>query len=51
MITDATDDDNGRYPAYYGHGHAAMSVMAAASNNGQGVAGINWNSSVLVADV
>lgn len=51
MITDATDDDNVRYPNYFGHGHAAMSVMAAASNNGAGVAGINWNSSVLVADV
>jgi hypothetical protein len=51
MITDATDDDNTRAPNYYGHGHAAMSVMSAAANNGTGIAGINWNSSVLVADI
>lgn len=48
LITDALDDDNFND---YGHGHSAISIMASASNNGSGVAGINWNSSVYVSDV
>lgn len=34
-----------------GHGHSAINVMAAAANNTTGIAGINWNSPVLVHDV
>lgn len=48
LITDSTDDDGFRD---YGHGHSAISVMASTANNSSGVAGINWNSSVYVADV
>lgn len=48
LITDPTDDNNG---ASYGHGHSAISIMSANPNNGAGIAGINWNSPVLVTDV
>jgi subtilisin family serine protease len=48
LITDPTDDDN---RAGSGHGHSAISVMASISDNGDKVAGINWNSSVFVNDV
>jgi hypothetical protein len=48
LITDSTDDDNYRD---YGHGHCATSVMASTANNGSGIAGINWNSSVYMTDV
>ena len=48
LITDASDDDNFND---YGHGHSAISIMAGAANNGSGIAGINWNSSVYVNDV
>jgi len=34
-----------------GHGHLAINVMSATANNGSGIAGINWNSRVLVHDV
>ncbi|MDX2241922.1 MAG: S8 family serine peptidase [Leptolyngbyaceae cyanobacterium bins.302] len=33
-----------------GHGHTAISVMAAIANNTSGITGINWNSPVLVHD-
>jgi serine protease len=48
LVTDPTDDDN--YGGN-GHGHMAISVMSSAANNGSGIAGINWNSSVYVNDV
>ncbi len=48
LITDATDDDNYKD---YGHGHSATSVMGSNANNGYGIAGINWNSSVYMTDV
>ncbi len=48
LVTDATDDDN--YGGN-GHGHMAISVMSATANNGSGIAGINWNSTVYVNDV
>ena len=48
LITDASDDDNYND---YGHGHSAISIMGAATNNSSGTAGINWNSSVYVNDV
>ena len=48
LITDPSDDDNNRS---YGHGHRAISVMAATPNNNEGIAGINWVSDVYVADV
>jgi hypothetical protein len=48
LIVDSTDDDNFRDN---GHGHQAISVMSSTPNNGSGVAGINWNSNVMVADV
>ncbi|MEH2119192.1 S8 family serine peptidase [Nostoc sp.] len=48
LITDPTDDDNYDPP---GHGHEAISIMSSTANNGSGVAGINWNSSVYVNDV
>lgn len=52
LITDSTDDDNfSTTSGSYGHGHKAISVMASTANNGSGVAGINWNSSVYVTDV
>ncbi len=35
----------------YGHGHMSVSVMSGTPNNGQFVAGINWESDVLVANV
>lgn len=46
-------DKNGvsLYNGTYGHGHAAVSVMASNANNGSGVAGINWNSDIIVRDV
>jgi hypothetical protein len=50
LITDASDDDNGRDDGY-GHGHSSISVMAATPNNGTGIAGINWGSRVLVSDM
>ncbi|MEG4995347.1 SBBP repeat-containing protein, partial [Microcoleus sp. B4-C5] len=34
-----------------GHGHMAISVMSSTTNNGSGVAGINWNSQVIVNDL
>ena len=48
LITDATDDDN---YGDSGHGHRAISIMSATPNNQMGIAGINWNSNVLVHDV
>jgi serine protease len=57
LITDPTDDDNGvlnipqNYPFGIGHGHQAINIMAATSNNGTGIAGINQVSDVMVADV
>jgi serine protease len=58
LMTDPTDDDNDivngipqNYPYGLGHGHQAVSVMAGAANNGMGVAGVNTQSSVMVADV
>jgi hypothetical protein len=48
LLVDPTDDDNNRS---YGHGHQAISVMAATANNNEGIAGINWVSDVYVADV
>jgi uncharacterized delta-60 repeat protein len=51
LLTDAAADDNTYYPGYYGHGHAAISLMAATANNGNGITGINWGSRVLVRDV
>ncbi|MEH1850065.1 MAG: S8 family serine peptidase [Nostoc sp.] len=48
LITDPTDDDNTNTP---GHGHQAISIMSSTANNGSGIAGINWNSSVYVNDV
>ncbi|MEH2241399.1 S8 family serine peptidase [Nostoc sp.] len=48
LITDPTDDDNVNRP---GHGHQAISIMSSTANNGSGIAGINWNSSVYVNDV
>jgi len=52
LITDATDDDNTPDNMYdYSHGHMATSVMASTANNGSGIAGINWNSSVYMTDV
>jgi subtilisin family serine protease len=35
----------------YGHGHAAISIMASTTNNGSGISGINWNSQVIVNDL
>ena len=56
LVTDARDFSNysqlpADYPYFVGHGHQAMSVMAAATNNGQGVAGINQVSNVFVVNV
>ena len=48
LVTDPTDDDN--YGGN-GHGHQAISVMSATANNGSGIAGINWNSTMYVTDV
>lgn len=42
----ANDDFND-----YGHGHAAISIMAGTANNASGTAGINWNSPVYVNDI
>ncbi|HEY9833264.1 MAG TPA: S8 family serine peptidase [Stenomitos sp.] len=42
----ANDDFND-----YGHGQAAISIMAGTANNASGTAGINWNSPVYVNDV
>ncbi len=33
---------------YHGHGTGIASIIAAATNNGQGVAGINWNARIMV---
>jgi len=35
----------------YSYGTAAQGIIAAASNNGQGISGINWNSPVQTIDV
>ena len=52
LSLDPTDDDNGDDNSiYYGHGHKAISVMASTGNNRSGIAGINWNSPVMVHDV
>jgi uncharacterized delta-60 repeat protein len=48
LLTDPSDDDN---TTDWGHGHAAVSVLAGTANNSTGVAGINWTSPVLVNDV
>ncbi len=48
LLTDSGDDDNF---ANEGHGHQAISVMAATPNNAEGIAGINWNSPVMVTDI
>ncbi|MEM9543200.1 MAG: S8 family serine peptidase [Cyanobacteria bacterium P01_E01_bin.42] len=48
LIVDATDIDGYEN---YGHGHAATTIMSATSNNNFGVAGINWESDVYVANV
>lgn len=34
-----------------GHGQLAISIMAATANNGSGIAGINWQSSIYVNDI
>jgi len=46
LILDPTDDDNDG-----DHGHNSLSILAAATNNGSGIAGINRVSQVMVADV
>ena len=52
MITDPTDVDNSHFlDDKFGHGHMAISVMSSTPNNGEFVAGINWNSTVFVSDV
>jgi serine protease len=43
-----SDDDDFKD---YGHGHAAVSVMASNTNNGSGVSGMNWASDAIVRDV
>jgi serine protease len=48
LITDPTDDDNYNDS---GHGHRAISILAATANNQKGIAGINWNSNVMVHDL
>ncbi len=48
LITDPTDDDNYNDS---GHGHRAISIMSATPNNQLGIAGINWNSNMLVHDL
>lgn len=53
LITDPSDDDNGKgvVGQTYGHGHMAINVMIATANDADLLAGINWVSSVLVNDV
>lgn len=57
LITDATDDDNQvvqpdmNSTSGLGHGHMAISVMAANADTSTGIAGINQGSNVMVADV
>ena len=48
LITDSSDNDN---TSSYGHGHQAISVMAATANDSAFQAGINWVSNVFVTDV
>lgn len=48
LLVDPSDDDNYRNN---GHGHQAISIMAATANNAEGIAGINWKSQVMVSDV
>ncbi len=48
LITDPTDDDNYNDS---GHGHRAISILAATANNQKGIAGINWQSNVMVHDL
>lgn len=48
LITDPTDHDAS---IGSGHGHCSISVMSATANNGEGIAGINWNSPVYVGRV
>jgi hypothetical protein len=48
LIAGTNADDN---YGDYGHGHSSVSVMSSTANNGSGIAGINWNSSVYVNDV
>jgi hypothetical protein len=50
LITDVLDDDD-YTGVFYGHGHKAISIMSAVPNNGENIAGINWVSDVMVADV
>ncbi len=38
-------------PDLFGHGTAVLGIIAAASNNGTGMSGINWVSPVISADV
>lgn len=55
LITDPSDDDNGKgVPGQtYGHGHMSISVMIATANDGDSlsITGINWVSNVFVNDV
>jgi hypothetical protein len=51
LKTDPSDDDNETRAIYLGHGHKSISVMSSRSNNGEGVAGINWVSPVEVTNV
>jgi serine protease len=48
LISDVSDKDNG---SAYGHGHQAISVMAATPNDSAFHAGINWFSKVYVTNV
>ncbi|MEM8611415.1 MAG: S8 family serine peptidase [Cyanobacteria bacterium P01_H01_bin.105] len=48
LLLDTTDDDDSNDN---GHGQQAVSVMASEANNGQGIAGINWNSPVEIHDL
>lgn len=48
LILDDTDDDEFQDN---GHGHQAISVMSSTADNGYGVSGINWHSSVYVHDI
>lgn len=47
LLIDTSKDNT----ANSGHGHKSISVMAGSANNELGVAGINWNSKVLVHDI
>jgi serine protease len=48
LVTDPIDDDNYNDS---GHGHRAISILAATANNQKGIAGINWKSNVMVHDL